>query len=159
MSVYTKLHVIQTKVHSVAKNGVNNFQKYSYVTLNDILDAVRPHLAELGLVVFQSTDSSDADVQFLDEKTYQSKARVQMTTTLVDMEDNSQISVGSVGFSTDKNGDKAAFKAETGARKYGLLKLFALDTAEAEPEDDSEPKARPAASSGRIGGGLKAKTF
>ena len=162
MSVYSKLHKIQSSIRSVAKNGVNNFQKYSYVTLNDILNAVRPSLSELGLVVFQSVESSEADIQFVDGKTYHSKARVHMTTTLVDIEDNTQISVGSVGFSTDKNGDKAAFKAETGARKYGLLKLFALDTQEAEPESDgSEPtrQAKAPAAAGRIGVGLKSKTF
>ena len=139
MSVYTKLHTIQAQVQSVEKNGVNKFQKYNYVTLNDILNAVRPFLKELGLCVFQSTTSHNSKTEFLDEKTFYSMSEVHIDTTLVDTEDNSQITVGSVGYSTDKNGDKAAFKAETGARKYGLLKLFGLDTCEAEPEEDGEP--------------------
>lgn len=136
MTVFTKLHKIQSQVRTIDKNGVNKFQKYNYVMLNDILNAVRPLLDELKLVVVQSTTTHNSRTEFIDEKTFYSMSEVHIDTTLVDVEDDSQITVGSVGYSTDKNGDKAAFKAETGARKYGLLKLFGLDTAEAEPEHD-----------------------
>ena len=136
MTVFTKLHTIQSQVRTIDKNGVNKFQKYNYVMLNDILNAVRPLLDELKLVVVQSTTTHNSRTEFIDEKTFYSMSEVHIDTTLVDVEDDSQITVGSVGYSTDKNGDKAAFKAETGARKYGLLKLFGLDTAEAEPEHD-----------------------
>jgi hypothetical protein len=138
----TKLHKIQSTVHSVDKNGVNNFQKYSYVTLNDILNSVRPLLAELGLVITQSVTAAESDLVFTDGAHY-SKSSVQMDTTIWDAETGQSLTVGSTAFSTDKNSDKAAFKAETGARKYGLLKVLNLDTKEAEPEDDGEqPRQR-----------------
>lgn len=143
MSIYTKLLSIQTSVTTIAKTGKNTFHKYTYVTLNDILDGIRPHLTSLGLVLFQSTTSQKTDMVFDESGTWYSKAEVHVETILVDSETNEQISVGSVGFSVDKAGDKAAFKAETGARKYGLLKLFALDTAEAEPEADEHEQHKP----------------
>jgi hypothetical protein len=158
MSVFTKLHSIQSQVQSVGKNGVNKFQHYNYVMLNDILDAVRPYLKELGLVVFQSTTTHNSRMEFVEEKTFYTTSEVHIDTTLVDIEDNTQITVGSVGFSSDKNGDKAAFKAETGARKYGLLKLFGLDTNEAEPENDEAPKASPN-STPKQGTGTRGKLF
>jgi hypothetical protein len=119
MSVFTKLHKIQSTVTTVGKNGVNKFQKYNYVMLNDILDAVRPQLTELGLCIFQSTTTHNSKIEFVDGAFY-SISEVHIDTTLVDTEDGSQVTVGSVGFSTDKNGDKAAFKAETGGRKYSI---------------------------------------
>jgi hypothetical protein len=57
-------------------------------------------------------------------------------TTVYDIETGQSISVNSVGFSMDKQGDKSAYKAITGARKYGITSLFNLDWDAVEPEDD-----------------------
>lgn len=132
-----KLLDIQNKVKSVKKTGFNSFQKYAYVQLEDILNVVRPHLD--GCTLTQSIKSGHS--QFVDRPdAFYSECSCVVVTTLTDTETNESISVETLGYALDKNGDKSTYKAQTGGRKYGLLMLFALDTGESEPEqDDAQP--------------------
>ena len=58
-------------------------------------------------------------------------------TTLTDSESGEKVRNVSSGFAMDKNGDKALFKAITGARKYGLSMMFKAHWDSVEPEQDT----------------------
>lgn len=138
----SKIHKINEQVQCVEKGGKNSFAKYSYSRLGDILSPIRPLLTRFGLVVTQSTSPIHNNVEVIDSKYYTSSACT-CTTTVYDIESGQNISVESVGFSMDKAGDKAAYKAITGARKYGITELFNLDWDAVEPEDDRYDSNRP----------------
>lgn len=128
-----KLLEIQRQVKSVKKSGYNSFQKYNYVQLEDVLNALRPHLE--GCVLTQSIKTGESKIVERQDA-YYSECSCVVVTTLTDVETKESVSVESLGYALDKNSDKATYKAQTGGRKYGLLMLFSLDTGEAEPEDD-----------------------
>lgn len=141
----SKIHKINEQVQCVEKGGKNTFAKYSYSRLGDILAPIRPLLTRFGLVVTQSTSPIHNTVEVIDGKYYTSSACT-CTTTVYDIESGQNISVESVGFSMDKAGDKAAYKAITGARKYGITEMFNLDWDAVEPEDDRYDANRPTSS-------------
>lgn len=136
MTIHTKLQTVQDSLRVVDKQGVNAFQKYSYVMLGTILNDLNPLLEANKLAVTQSVESSDANLEFT-ENCYYSTAHVTLSTTLTDSENGESITIKSSGFAADKNSDKALFKAITGARKYGLTMMFKLHTDSVEPEEDS----------------------
>jgi hypothetical protein len=134
-----KLLEIQRQVKSVKKSGYNSFQKYNYVQLEDILNALRPHLE--GCVLTQSIKTGESKIVERQDA-YYSECTCVVVTTLIDVETKESVSVESLGYALDKNSDKATYKAQTGGRKYGLLMMFSLDTGESEPEDDGvSPKS------------------
>lgn len=128
-----KLLEIQRQVKSVKKSGYNSFQKYNYVQLEDILNALRPYLE--GCVLTQSIKTGESKIVERQDA-YYSECTCVVVTTLTDAETKESVSVESLGYALDKNSDKATYKAQTGGRKYGLLMMFSLDTGESEPEDD-----------------------
>ena len=137
MEVYTKLHEVQKRVKSVEKNGYNSFNKYEYATYADVLDAVRPHLDELGLVLTVSVEPVSNEFMFSEDGKYYTISSCTATAELISVSDGSVVRVSSPGMSADKQGDKACFKAVTGAKKYAVLGLFNLDTDGADPENDA----------------------
>ena len=152
MSLLKKLHTVQSSLRTVAKSGKNTFSKYDYCKLGDFITQLKPLLEEQGLVLTQSVSAKNCSMDSQDNG-YYTVSEVTCTTSLYDIEDNdaAPFTVESVGFSTDKNGDKAAYKAATGARKYGLAGMFNMEWDSVEPEDDefddkrftiAEPKAK-----------------
>ena len=136
MSINAKLQAVQDSLQVVDKQGVNAFQKYSYVMLGTILNDLNPLLVANKLVVTQSVEKSEANLEFTDS-CYYSIAHVTLLTTLTDSENGESVNIKSSGFASDKNSDKALFKAITGARKYGLTMMFKLHTDSVEPEEDT----------------------
>lgn len=137
MSIVEKLHKIQSSVSVIDKTGHNKFSGYDYVQLGGILERLNPLLNKLGLVLVQSVVESDCDYRPVSEKAYYSVARCVVETTLREVESGETITNLSSGFSMDKNGDKAAFKSITGARKYGLTMMFKVHWDSVEPEEDT----------------------
>lgn len=132
-----KVQLIQAEVQKVNKGGMNNFNKYAYARLGDVLEAIRPYLKEYKLLIIQSHKLVQCGLEQTDEANY-SVASVICVTQLINSETGEQISIETPGFAWDKNGDKAMYKAITGSRKYGITSLFGLDWDTIDPEDDSE---------------------
>ena len=53
MSIYTKLFDLQQKVEAIKKDSENPHFRSKYFDINGIIAALKPHLKEIGLVVFQ----------------------------------------------------------------------------------------------------------
>lgn len=132
-----KLQLIQSEVQKVNKGGTNNYSKYQYARLGDVLEAIRPYLKEHALFIYQSHELVSCEFTQTEDANY-SVANVICTTTLGDTVTGETIMVHTPGNAWDKNGDKAMYKAITGSRKYGLTSLFGLDWDTIDPEDDSE---------------------
>jgi|SRR5882757_5165652 len=140
-----KLSDIVAELDHVEKAGRNDFHKYSYVKAADVAWLVRKALSKRNIYMV-------ADV--IGVRNYEIPAREGSSQAVdVHMEfsfhdgDNPEttpIVLHSYGTGTDK-GDKAIYKAMTGALKYGLRHAFIIPD-ESDPEADSETdKAREAA--------------
>jgi hypothetical protein len=104
--------------------------------LGTILSKIKPVLDKQKLILTASVVEGDCKIEFQSNGFY-SVANCKVETTLTDSETGESISNASFGFATDKNGDKALFKAITGARKYGVSCLFNLQWDADEPEVDT----------------------
>jgi hypothetical protein len=149
MSLLTKLQSLQSELSTyVEKEGTNKFSHYDYVMLGTILSKIKPSLDKYKLILTASVTQADCKIEFQSSGFY-SIGNCKVETTLIDSETDERISNCSYGFSTDKNGDKALFKAITGARKYGISTLLGLqwdsiDECEKDTPDltDSPSKAK-----------------
>lgn len=120
------------------KKGKNTFFNYDYARETDILDAVRSKLAENGIFVFTSVESMD-----IRETGKRTRDGSPVTMVIVrtkhvfrDGESGETAEVLGTGSGED-SGDKAVYKAITGAMKYFISKNFLISTGD-DPEKDSE---------------------
>lgn len=134
-SLASKLARIMGELESVPKRGRNDFHGYDYATEADIAAAVRSKLAAAGVAVCITTNG---------EPTLQGDLMlVPLTISLVDGETGELWGGNFYGAAQDK-GDKALWKAMTGAMKYFLLKTFLISTGD-DPEADVSTDERAAA--------------
>jgi len=133
LNLRQKLAEVRRRIGYVQKRGHNERFNYSYVTAADIAGSVGDILSELGVVV----------IPRLEEISYESAvgrgeatrmARVVMAYTFADVDSGEEIVAKVAGQGLDP-GDKAPYKAMTGALKYALLQSFLLATGD-DPEDD-----------------------
>ena len=137
-NIVEKLVEVYKAVTHVAKRGENESQNYKYMKAADIAHAVRNALADLGVY---------AEVNMTTERTYdverQGKgpmhfADVRATINFYDKERVLAITSSGLGTGMDP-GDKAVFKAQTGALKYALRNAFLVPD-DTDPENDAEEK-------------------
>jgi hypothetical protein len=133
LNLRQKLAEVRRRVGYIQKRGHNERFNYSYVTAADIAGSVGDILAELGVVVIPS----------LEEISYETvagrgqatpMARVIMAYTFADVDSGEEVIATAAGQGLDA-GDKAPYKAMTGALKYALLQTFLLGTGD-DPEDE-----------------------
>jgi len=141
LNLRQKLAEVRRRIGYVQKRGHNERFNYSYVTAADIAGSVGDILAELGVVVIPK----------LEDISYESAvgrgesirmARVVMAYTFADVDSGEEIIAKVAGQGLDP-GDKAPYKAMTGALKYALLQSFPLATGD-DPEDERPEAHHPA---------------
>ena len=131
LSLRQKLALVRRRITYVQKRGRNELHDYSYVTAADIAGAVGDLFAELGVVVVPKLESiSHEPLRAGVERV----ARVIMNYSFVDVESGEEITARVAGEGLDA-GDKAPYKAMTGALKYALLQSFLLATGD-DPEEE-----------------------
>ena len=120
MEVEKKLLTIQQKLKA-PKNQHNSFGKYNYRSCEDILEAVKPLLAEVGCILTMSDQ-----VLYIGERYY-----IQAIATLTDVESGETKS--STGYAREEaekkgmDGSQITGAASSYARKYCLNALFLID--------------------------------
>jgi hypothetical protein len=133
LNLRQKLAEVRRRIGYVQKRGHNERFNYSYVTAADIAGSIGDILAELGVVV----------IPRLEDISYESAvgrgeairmARVVMAYTFADVDSGEEVIAKVAGQGLDP-GDKAPYKAMTGALKYALLQSFLLATGD-DPEDE-----------------------
>ena len=120
MTVYSKLVEVQNKL-KVPKSQFNSFGKYNYRNAEDILEAVKPILKEVGAVVVLK----DEIVLIGDRYYLKTKAQ------FIDAENGEAIEVEAMAREAEekKGMDSAQVTGATSsyARKYALNGLFLID--------------------------------
>ena len=146
MSIYKKLHTIQTKINGLGKDSKTN--QYGYVSGAKVLEFVRPLMNELGLILKQEITSIENDRQ--DYKTgigtqYEKPkseilSKVMMKFTWIDSETGEK-DENTFGANGQNDWEKGLGSALTYAERYFLLKYFHIATDE-DDIDNSERKAK-----------------
>ena len=134
LNLRQKLAEVRRRIGYVQKRGHNERHNYSYVTAADIAGAVGDILAELGVVVVPRLESIAHEPAQTGRTDGEHLTHVVMSYSFVDVDTAEEITVKVAGEGVDA-GDKAPYKAMTGALKYALLQSFLLATGD-DPEDD-----------------------
>lgn len=120
MNVYEKLMTVQTKLRA-PKGQYNSFGKYSYRSCEDILEALKPLLAEVGAIVNVSDE-----IKLIGSRFY-----VEATASFIDVETGERmIAKASAREAETKKGmddSQVTGSVSSYARKYALNGLFAID--------------------------------
>lgn len=139
---------VMNEVHTVAKRGVNEFHRYRYAKMEDILKEITPLLGRHGLVIFQS----ETGRAMFDEDNV---IAVEYSFTVAHVSGETWPQpLRQTGVSTCRNSkggwdDKSLNKCHTAARKYFLLALFQIPTGEEADADQGENEVADRAIEGR----------
>lgn len=127
----------KSTVEAVAKNGRNNDQHYNFVKAEDVVETARKALNDAKVVVLPPTLVKE-EFSDLSSRAGSSGMFVKawFDFRVVDGETGEGYSTTKLGTATDYPGDKAIFKAETGATKYFLSALLSIPMG-----DGSDPEA------------------
>ena len=139
-SLVKKLAEVMSEVKRVPKNGFNKFHKYQYATESDVSDLVREELAKRSVMLFPSVISHESREHKNRSGSTEYISTIEMEFTFVDGESGETMAFKTVGEGQDA-GDKAYYKAMTGATKYALMKVFLISTGD-DPEADSKVDER-----------------
>jgi len=131
-----KLADIVAEIDNVDKRGRNEFQKYAYVKAADVAWLVRKALSERNVyLVADVIEIRNYEIPAKEGHMQAVDVKMQFSFFDGDSPDTLPIVLHSYGTGTDK-GDKAVYKAMTGALKYGLRHAFLIPD-ESDPEADT----------------------
>lgn len=129
-----KLAKIRQELKYTEKRGFNTFHKYDYVMAEDIAADLGKTLADAGIIITRD----DLNVQYAELKNAKGETEIEARLTCIyvlrDSESGDYLRYASAGCGRDK-GDKAIYKAFTGAFKYFFIQAFAMPLGE-DPEKD-----------------------
>jgi hypothetical protein len=136
-TLVSAIAAVMSEIHTVAKRGENEFHRYRYATMGDILKEVTPLLGRHGIVIFQSETGR---AMFDDDNVI----AVEYAFTVAHVSGETwPHALRQTGVSTCRNSkggwdDKSLNKCHTAARKYFLLALFQIPTGDEDDADRSE---------------------
>src|SRR5699024_2174737 len=119
----SKLAKVMEQVKYIEKRGYNKFHKYKYATESDVSEKVRDVLSTEGVVMMPDVIEHSTREHTNRNGGTEYIATVKVKFTFIDGETGEELSIHSVGEGQDA-GDKAVYKALTGATKYALMKAF-----------------------------------
>ena len=131
LNLREKFAEVRRRLGYIRKRGHNERHNYSYVMAADLAGSVGDILAELGVVVIPQLQSISTETP---RSSNERIARVVMNYRFVDARSGEELTVRVAGEGAD-TGDKAPYKAMTGALKYALLQSFLLASGD-DPEDE-----------------------
>ena len=144
MSIYKKLHTIQSKVNGLGKD--KQAQTYKYVTGDKVLGEIKPLMNELGLLLKQEILSIDNVRQDYATKNNPNKSeinsKVMMRFTWVDI-DTGEKDENLFGANGQNDWDKGVGSALTYGERYFLLKFFHIATDEDDIDNPDRKKEEP----------------
>lgn len=143
MSLYKKLHEIQSRVNGLGKDKASN--SYSYVTGAKVLGIVKPLMNDLGLLLKQEVTSIENDRMDYkvsvgtpkEKEKSEILSKVMMRFTWIDIE-TGEMDVNEFGANGQNDWEKGLGSALTYAERYFILKYFHIPT----DEDDIDNSLR-----------------
>jgi len=127
----------QGEFGAVAKSGQNTYDRYTYADLNDVISTARAGLSAHGLAIATTVE----DIANLEPRRTQKGGVsyvVQVKLTVRLMHTSGEWIEGAAYGEGQDRGDKAVYKAITGARKYAVSAMLGLATSD-DPEADNRP--------------------
>ncbi|QFG05721.1 ERF superfamily DNA single-strand annealing protein [Bacillus phage 035JT001] len=159
--LFKKLSLALGEVKRIPKNGLNEHFKYKYAQEGDILDGIRPILADVGLAIW--TDIVEEERRIV-ETFYKGKENGRKTITYVKVEytigctDTGEMMTSRYAGEGEDESDKGLYKAYTGATKYFLTKNFLISSGDILNDNEpSDPEADTTRYSERGNGSYKRK--
>ncbi len=154
-NIHTAILKVMSEVGYVQKKRTQGLN-YSYAGEAALIEAIRPAMIEAGITMHVS------DVQHVASNDYTTKNGAVMHSlsiisqiTFSHAASGTSITSQAFGEGAD-SGDKAAYKAQTGAYKYALRQTFCIETGDDPDKYDSkeqerkpEPNGKPAPKSGK----------
>lgn len=141
LSLKEKLWQIYATVEGIEKRGYNKAQSYWYLMASDVTKAVREQLTALRVyaeINFDFVGESYTIARAKDPNAPFTAERVKCTIVFHDLDSADILASSGLGTGAD-TGDKAAYKAQTGALKYALKNaVLAPDDEHADPEADEQ---------------------
>lgn len=137
MTLKEKLHKIYDAVNHIEKLGHNKQQNYDFIRSSDVTHAIRKQLTELRVyaeINFEFQDGNYTVARAKEPNAPFAAVNVKCSITFHDLDSNETLTSSGLGSGADV-GDKAAYKAQTGALKYALKNAFLVPD-EADPEAD-----------------------
>lgn len=135
-NLMNKLVDITSTIDRIPKNGHNDFHHYDYALESDIKDVVRKEMTERGLQMIPN-ELSRTITQISSKNGSQQLVSLEVEYTIFDAESGESVKMKGYGDGQD-SGDKAVYKAKTGALKYALTTLFMIPTGD-DPERPLQP--------------------
>jgi hypothetical protein len=130
-----KLAKVMTEVKYIEKKGYNKFNNYKYATESDVAEKVREVLAEQNVIMLPDVVEHTTREHVNRKGNTEYIATVKVKFTFFDGDSGEELAIHSAGEGQDA-GDKAVYKAITGAQKYALMKAFMIPTGD-DPEADN----------------------
>lgn len=142
--IYDALLAVYRKVGYVQKTGkleISGSKGYKYAGEADLIAALRPAMLEVDIIFWPSgverseyIELASSSAGEFTKNTYTTKVIATLQYTFRHVPSSTEIKVQVIGEGVD-NGDKASYKAMTGALKYALRQTFLIETGD-EPEAD-----------------------
>jgi len=136
MGIYKKLIDIWREMpDKISKDGMNAYQRYSYVTESRIKEVLQPLLKKHGILFLINVENQETiqlDKQIL--------TLIRVKYQFIDAETGEKIE-GTFCSQGADIGDKGIFKAVTGAVKYILMNIFLVASGD-DPENEERPETK-----------------
>ena len=133
---------VQGAVKAAYKSGENTYDKYPYAKLEDYIDAVKEPCSKSGVwYTFDETEPKDLPNRTMSSNKTEYVVRMHVIMTIGHVSGET-MQLNGWGEGQDR-GDKAMYKAITGAKKYLMANAFAIPTTD-DPEQDSHGDEQPA---------------
>jgi hypothetical protein len=136
LSIFEKLLEIQKAVDVLAKDGENTSDKYKFVSSDQVVNAIRPKMNELGLLLTPRVLSARLTEGTTKSGTTRYMTELTMEMEWVDVDSGDRYVVPFYAQGVDLAGEKGVGKAQTYSEKYYLLKQFHIGTSKDDPDSD-----------------------
>lgn len=143
MGINVKILEIQKTVE-VEKTGWDDRNEYAYFKADDVLNAIRAKLNELGII------TRSRILKWEQENFYDSNGRGRPRTTAevevvyIDVETGEEYPTSVIATGSDIGGDKGPRKVATQAKKISLIDTFLITEESGKFDSDNDPEQEPA---------------
>lgn len=139
-SVAEAVNKVMADVKHVEKTGVNDFHRYKFAKVEDLLAQVQPAMVKAGLIVVQTEAHSELVAE---GQAWAVTYSFGLQHASGEAWDGQVLQTGMATARNSKGGldDKALNKCHTAARKYFLLALLQVPTGDLPDVDNEEDKA------------------
>lgn len=136
----TALVKAYAEISGVDKSNLNTQQGYNYASDVDFVNAVRPALIANGLTITPHRVQVVATDGYTTSKGTHMLRMVGIWEYRLSHISGEEIYLSAIGEGSD-SGDKASYKAATGAFKYALRQAFVIATGDDAEKDSPEPRS------------------